>query len=81
VAAGIGVSILPECYLRAGVGSVVARSLETPDAEIRLMVAVRSTNASLLARRFVDCALQVSSRLQQAPQLDQASAPVTAAMR
>lgn len=65
VAAGIGIAILPACYRQAGVANVTARRLDTPDAESRLLVAMRANNTSLLARRFVDCVLQVSSRLQQ----------------
>ncbi|WGS19643.1 MULTISPECIES: LysR substrate-binding domain-containing protein [unclassified Bradyrhizobium] len=62
VAAGIGLSILPSCYQDAGVANVVARPLDTPDAESRMLVAMRTSNASLLPRRFVECALQASSR-------------------
>ncbi|MGX1104863.1 MULTISPECIES: LysR substrate-binding domain-containing protein [Bradyrhizobium] len=61
VAAGIGLSILPSCYQQAGVMNVVAKALDTPDAESRMLVAMRS-NASLLPRRFVECALQAASR-------------------
>ncbi|WP_141340731.1 LysR substrate-binding domain-containing protein [Bradyrhizobium sp. USDA 3458] len=61
VAAGIGLSILPSCYQQAGVMNVVAKPLDTPDAESRMLVAMRS-NASLLPRRFVECALQAASR-------------------
>ncbi|WP_264623284.1 LysR family substrate-binding domain-containing protein [Bradyrhizobium elkanii] len=61
VAAGIGLSILPSCYQQAGVMNVVAKPLDTPDAESRMLVAMRSS-ASLLPRRFVECALQAASR-------------------
>jgi len=61
VAAGIGLSILPSCYQQAGVMNVVAKPLDTPDAESRMLVAMRA-NASLLPRRFVECALQAASR-------------------
>ncbi|MFN5490258.1 MAG: LysR family substrate-binding domain-containing protein, partial [Bradyrhizobium sp.] len=61
VAAGIGLSILPSCYQQAGVMNVVAKTLDTPDAESRMLVAMRS-NASLLPRRFVECALQAATR-------------------
>jgi hypothetical protein len=41
--------------------NVVAKTLDTPDAESRMLVAMRSS-ASLLPRRFVECALQAASR-------------------
>ncbi|KJC40411.1 LysR family transcriptional regulator [Bradyrhizobium sp. LTSP885] len=63
VAAGIGLSILPSCYQHAGVVNVVAKTLDTPDAESRMLVAMRTSNASLLPRRFIECALQASSRM------------------
>jgi DNA-binding transcriptional LysR family regulator len=63
VAAGLGISILPSCYQDAGVANVVAKPLDTPDAESRLLVAMRTSNASLLPRRFMECALQASSRM------------------
>lgn len=81
VAAGIGISILPACYQRAGVGSVIAKRLDTPEAETRLMVAMRPASASLLTRRFVDCALQVSSRIQRSQASDDDSTPAMAVVR
>jgi DNA-binding transcriptional LysR family regulator len=63
VAAGIGLAILPSCYQQAGVMNVVAKALDTPDAESRMLVAMRANNTSLLPRRFVECALQASSRM------------------
>lgn len=63
VAAGLGISILPSCYQDAGVANVVAKPLDTPDAESRMLVAMRTSNASLLPRRFIECALQASSRM------------------
>jgi DNA-binding transcriptional LysR family regulator len=65
VAAGLGISILPACYQDAGVANVVARPLDTPDAESRLLVGMRAGDASLLTRRFVDCALQASAQMQR----------------
>jgi DNA-binding transcriptional LysR family regulator len=53
VAAGIGVSVLPQCYARGGVAGVVARPLSSADAASRLLLAVRSPNPSAVARRFV----------------------------
>jgi DNA-binding transcriptional LysR family regulator len=63
VAAGLGIAILPSCYRDAGVANVVAKPLDTPDAESRMLVAMRASNASLLPRRFIDYALQASSRM------------------
>ncbi|WP_426440762.1 LysR substrate-binding domain-containing protein [Bradyrhizobium genosp. P] len=63
VAAGLGIAILPSCYQDAGVANVVAKPLDTPDAESRMLVAMRTSNASLLPRRFLECALQASSRM------------------
>jgi DNA-binding transcriptional LysR family regulator len=67
VAAGIGLAILPSCYQDAGVPNVVAKPLDTPDAESRMLVAMRTGNASLLPRRFVECALQAASRMVPRP--------------
>ncbi|MBR0932464.1 LysR substrate-binding domain-containing protein [Bradyrhizobium jicamae] len=79
VAAGIGLSILPSCYQDAGVANVVAKPLDTPDAESRLLVGMRAADASVLARRFVDCALQVSSRLLRQHAGDDVTSPGVAA--
>ncbi|MDC7787117.1 LysR substrate-binding domain-containing protein [Rhodoplanes sp. TEM] len=53
VAAGLGVSVLPDCYARVGMAGVVARPLASSDAESRLMLAVRAPAPSPVARRFV----------------------------
>ncbi|WP_111422052.1 LysR substrate-binding domain-containing protein, partial [Rhodoplanes roseus] len=45
VAAGIGVSVLPQCYARVGMAGVVARPLASADAESRLLLAVRAPQA------------------------------------
>ena len=77
-AAGLGLSILPSCYQDAGVANVVARPLDTPDAESRLLVGLRASNASVLAHRLVDCALQVSSRVRSRPGDEIESAEIAA---
>lgn len=53
VAAGMGVSILPEIYARTGIPGVTYRQLDTPDAASRLLLAYRSgeqTSSPLLNR-------------------------------
>lgn len=55
VAAGMGVSILPEIYTRTGIPGVVYRPLDTPDAASRLLLAHRSgeETTSLLLERLL----------------------------
>ncbi|MBK5960865.1 LysR family transcriptional regulator [Rhodoplanes elegans] len=53
VAAGLGVSLLPQCYASVGMAGVVARPIAAADAESRLMLAVRAPHASPVATRFV----------------------------
>jgi DNA-binding transcriptional LysR family regulator len=54
VAAGMGISVLPDTYARTGIPGVVYRELDTPDATSRLLLAYRRDDASPLLRRFVD---------------------------
>lgn len=54
VAAGMGISVLPDTYARTGIPGVVYRELDTPDATSSLLLAYRRDDASPLLRRFVD---------------------------
>ncbi|WP_251864521.1 LysR substrate-binding domain-containing protein [Achromobacter sp. Marseille-Q4962] len=54
VAAGMGVSVLPETYARTGIPGVVYRRLDTPDAVSRLILAYRRGDVAPLLRRFVE---------------------------
>lgn len=60
VAAGLGISLLPECYDRAGVANVVSRPLLTPHSESHISMVTRVTDDCLLLQRFVDHALGFS---------------------
>jgi DNA-binding transcriptional LysR family regulator len=52
VAAGMGVSILPETYAKTGIPGVVYRHLDTPDALSQLLLAHRTDDAGPLLARF-----------------------------
>lgn len=54
VAAGMGISILPDIYARTGIPGVAYRQLETPDADSRLLLAYRRDDQNPLLRRFLD---------------------------
>ncbi|MGE8589789.1 MAG: LysR substrate-binding domain-containing protein [Alcaligenes sp.] len=54
VAAGMGISVLPDTYARTGIPGVVYRNLDTPDATSRLLLAYRRDDAAPLLQRFVD---------------------------
>lgn len=57
VAAGLGISLLPECYDRAGVANVVSRPLLATHPESQISIVTRATDDCLLLQRFVDHAL------------------------
>jgi DNA-binding transcriptional LysR family regulator len=57
VAAGLGISLLPECYDRAGVANVVSRPLLTPHPESHISMVTRMSDDCRLLQRFVDHAL------------------------
>jgi len=59
VAAGMGVSILPEIYTKTGIPGVTYRPLDTPAAASRLLLAHRSGDASPLLERFIDTATAI----------------------
>ncbi|BAJ81316.1 MULTISPECIES: LysR family transcriptional regulator [Acidiphilium] len=56
VAAGIGIAILPECYVRIGISDVASRKLGEPGAASELLLAVKPQTASHRVQRFVDIA-------------------------
>lgn len=56
VAAGMGVSILPETYAKTGIPGVVYRPLDTPDAGSQILLAHRSDNDTPLLARFFEAA-------------------------
>jgi DNA-binding transcriptional LysR family regulator len=57
VAAGLGISLLPECYDHAGVANVVSRPLLAPDPESHILMVTRASDDCSLLQRFVDHAL------------------------
>jgi DNA-binding transcriptional LysR family regulator len=59
VAAGIGVSILPQCYGRIGIPGVVSRRIDEPGAESALLLAFKAQSLTPPLCRFVDIALTV----------------------
>ena len=56
VAAGTGVSILPDTYQKASIPHLVHRRLPLPDARSRLLMAWRSADTAPLVSRFVTMA-------------------------
>lgn len=56
VAAGMGISILPETYANTGIPGVVYRPLDTPDATSRLLLAYRTYDPTPLLGRFLEAA-------------------------
>jgi DNA-binding transcriptional LysR family regulator len=56
VAAGMGVSILPETYAKTGIPGVVYRPLDTPDASSQILLAQRNDNDAPLLARFFETA-------------------------
>jgi DNA-binding transcriptional LysR family regulator len=56
VAAGMGVSILPEAYAKTGIPGVTYRPLDTPDATSQLLLAHRTEDDSPLLARFFQTA-------------------------
>jgi DNA-binding transcriptional LysR family regulator len=59
VAAGIGISIMPECYAGIGISGVANRLLASKDAESRFLLAIPSKAASNIPRRFLEVVLGV----------------------
>jgi DNA-binding transcriptional LysR family regulator len=56
VAAGTGVSILPDTYQKASIPHLVHRKLPSPAAKSRLLLAWRSAETSPLVARFIEMA-------------------------
>ena len=61
VAAGMGISILPETYMKTGIPGVAYCELSTPDAASRVLMAYRADDDAPLLRRFLDTALQMAA--------------------
>lgn len=57
VAAGMGVSVLPETYARTGIPGVVYRPLDTPDSASQVLLAHRSDDDTPLLARFFETAV------------------------
>ncbi|MBO9355046.1 LysR family transcriptional regulator [Bordetella petrii] len=57
VAAGMGVSVLPDTYMKTGIPGVAYCALDTPDAASRVLLACRADDAAPLLRRFREIAL------------------------
>jgi DNA-binding transcriptional LysR family regulator len=60
VAAGVGVSLLPESHSGAGVVGVMNRPLAAADTESDLLLAHREDNFSPVLRRFLEVATEVA---------------------
>ncbi|MBS0337799.1 MAG: LysR family transcriptional regulator [Proteobacteria bacterium] len=60
VAAGTGISILPESCAKAGIPGIVWRRLATPESKSRLLIAHRPAGASPLVRRFIAMAARAA---------------------
>lgn len=56
VAAGMGISILPDTYMKTGIPGVAYRELDTPDAQSQVLLAYRSEDRSPLLHRFCEAA-------------------------
>jgi len=56
VAAGLGVSLLPDSYEKTSIPGVVHRRLDAPQAAGRLYLAHRTADSSPLVKRFVELA-------------------------
>jgi DNA-binding transcriptional LysR family regulator len=54
VAAGMGISILPETYTKTGIPGVAYLPLDTPDATSKLLLAYRTYAQSFLLLRFLE---------------------------
>jgi DNA-binding transcriptional LysR family regulator len=76
VAAGLGISLLPECYDRAGVANVASRPLLAPHPESHISMVTRVSDETALLLRFVDHALGFTAAPRPAP-----PAPATAGKR
>lgn len=57
VAAGLGISLLPECYDCVGVANVVSQSLLAPHPESHISMVTRTSDDCRLLQRFVGHAL------------------------
>jgi DNA-binding transcriptional LysR family regulator len=69
VAAGLGISLLPECYTRAGVANVVSRPLKAPHPESQISMVTRLSDDCMLLQRFVDHALGFADASRPVPTL------------
>jgi len=72
VAAGMGISVLPDIYARTGIPGVVYRQLETPDTDNRLLLAYRRDDQNPLLRRFLDTVNVKVAKTQALVGIDQA---------
>jgi len=57
VAAGMGISVLPDTYMKTGIPGVTYCALDTRDAASRVLLAYRADDAAPLLRRFRETAL------------------------
>jgi DNA-binding transcriptional LysR family regulator len=69
VSAGIGVAVLPECYVCIAMPGVVSRPIEAAEAESWLMAAVRVRNLPPVLQRFVDLIGDLNRAEVDAPKL------------
>lgn len=58
VAAGMGISVLPDTYRKTGIPGVTYCELATPDAASRVLMAYRADDEAPLLQRFLGTALQ-----------------------
>lgn len=59
VAAGCGISILPDLFSSMGIKGVVFRSIETPAAVVKLVLARRAQESGTLPKAFFDIATEL----------------------
>jgi DNA-binding transcriptional LysR family regulator len=67
VSAGLGVAVLPECYVCMAMPGVSSRPIAATDAESWLMIAMRDRSVPPLLQRFLDVVCNVSQA--DAPEL------------
>lgn len=74
VAAGIGVTILPECYQRVDTYGVVHRSLTEEESRSRFLLALRASPSERIAQNFLKMAQSIRPVLESAPKSSEKAA-------
>jgi len=79
VAAGMGVSVLPDTYMKTRIPGVAYRELDTPDAASHVLMAFRGDNAAPLLGRFCEAAWRTADGARRARRARAAQAEAEAA--